>query len=139
MKNLNKLIELVAYKHKLDTKRANPKYYTDMKWILGAIISEVEEVKEEMKPNNKAHLEDELSDILWGWLTLVENLKNKGLVGSHKDIFSRGLKKYEERILPLKGTSEDHAIWKEVKAKQKEALEEERITRLKEDKDATNK
>jgi len=121
MQNLKKLIELVAYKKQLDFKRAEPKF-TDYEWLLDAIITEVKEVKEEIKPNNRAYLEDELSDILWGWLSLVENLKKDGFVGSHEDIFQRGLKKYEERILPLKGTSEDHAIWKEVKRKQKEKL-----------------
>jgi len=125
MKELKKLIELADYKHQLDLKRAEPKY-VDTTWLLDAIVEEVQEVKEEIKPNNKAHLEDELSDILWGWLTLVENLKAEGMVGSHEDIFKRALKKYEERILVLKGTDEDHAIWKEVKAEQKLRLEEER-------------
>jgi len=124
MKNIKKLIELVAYKKQLDLTRAEPKF-TDNVWLLEAIIAEVQEVKEEIKPNNKAYLEDELSDILWGWLSLVQNLKSEGLVGSHEDIFKRALKKYEERILPLKGTNEDYAIWKEVKKKQKEMLVKE--------------
>jgi len=126
MKNLKKLIELVAYKKQLDQTRAEPKF-TDNQWLLDAIIAEVEEVKEEIKPNNKAYLEDELSDILWGWLSLVENLKSEGLVGSHEAVFKRALKKYEERILPLKGTSEDHAIWREVKMWQKEELQREKL------------
>ena len=58
----------------------------------------------EIRPNNKAHLEDELGDILWGWLALVEKLKQDGFVGTHEDIFRRTLKKYEERIEPLDGT-----------------------------------
>jgi len=126
MQNLKKLIELVAYKKQLDHKRAEPKF-TDNAWLLDAIIAEVEEVKEEIKPNNRAYLEDELSDILWGWLSLVENLKSEGLVGSHEAVFKRALKKYEERILPLKGTSEDHTIWREVKGKQKENLQKEKL------------
>jgi hypothetical protein len=126
MKSIKKLIELVAYKKQLDQTRAELKF-TDNEWLLDAIISEVEEVKEEIKPNNRAYLEDELSDILWGWLSLVENLKSEGLVGSHEAIFKRALKKYEERILPLKGTSEDHAIWREVKKKQKEGLQREKL------------
>jgi len=124
MQNLKKLIELVAYKKQLDLTRAEPKF-TNNEWLLDAIIDEVQEVKEEMKPNNRAYLEDELSDILWGWLSLVQNLKSEGLVGSHEDIFKRALKKYEERILPLKGTNEDYAIWKDVKRIQKERLIEE--------------
>ena len=118
---MQKLINLVAYKHQLDLKRGEPKYM-DYNWITQAIVDEVEEVKEEIRPNNVAHLEDELSDILWGWLTLVENLKNKAYVGSHESIMKRALKKYEERILPLYGDERDHEIWQEVKGKQKEKL-----------------
>ena len=122
---MKKLIELVAYKHQIDLKRAEAKYM-DSKWLLNAIVEEVQEVKEEIRPNNVAHLEDELSDILWGWLTVVENLKDEGYVTSHEAILKRGLKKYEQRILSLKGDERDHAIWKEVKARQKEELEKER-------------
>ena len=125
MKELEKLIELVAYKHELDLKRAEPQY-SDTDWVLNSIVEEVQEVKEEIKPNNIAHLEDELSDILWGWLTIVEKLKDEGYVTSHEAILERGLKKYEERILSLKGDERDHDIWKEVKARQKLELERQR-------------
>ena len=122
---MKELIKLAAYKHQLDLKRAEAKYM-DNSWLSQAIVDEVEEVKEEIRPNNEAHLEDELSDILWGWLTLVENLKDKGYVASHESIMKRALKKYEERILSLYGDERDHEIWREVKAKQKESLERER-------------
>ena len=125
MKELKELIKLVAYKHQLDLKR-NEEKYMDTDWIAQSIVDEVKEVQEEIKPNNIAHLEDELSDILWGWLTLIENLKDKGYVKSHESIIERALKKYEERILPLYGDERDHDVWREVKAKQKEALEKEK-------------
>ena len=122
---MKKLIELVAHKHKIDLKRGEAKYMnTD--WLLNAIVDEVQEVKDEIRANNVAHLEDELSDILWGWLTIIEKLKDKGYVTSHETILQRALKKYEERILPLNGDKRDNIIWKEVKARQKEELEKER-------------
>jgi len=124
MRAFKELIKLVKYKHELDLKRAEPKYM-ESSWLLQAMRDEIEEVKEEIKLNNKAHLEDELSDILWGWLSLIENLKDEGYVDSHEAIVERGLKKYEERILPLYGDERDHKVWREVKAKQKIALEEE--------------
>ena len=127
---MKKLIELVAYKHQIDLKRAEAKYM-DSDWLLNAIVEEVHEVKEEIRPNNVAHLEDELSDILWGWLTVVENLKDEGYVTSHEVILQRALKKYEQRILPLKGNERDDVIWKEVKTRQKEELERERVNSLK--------
>ena len=125
MNELDKLIKLAGYKHQIDLKRGEAKYM-DSDWLLNAIVEEVQEVKEEIRPNNVAHLEDELSDILWGWLTIVEKLKDEGFVTSHEAILERGLKKYKERILALKGDERDHAIWKEVKMKQKEELEKER-------------
>ena len=125
MKELKELVKLVAYKHQVDLKRGEAKYM-DTNWIAQSIVDEVEEVKEEIKPNNKAHLEDELTDILWGWLTLVENLKDRGYVESHESIIERALKKYEERILPLYGDARDDGIWQEVKRKQKETLEREK-------------
>ncbi len=122
---MKKLIELAVLNHQIDLKRGESKYM-DNEWLLNAIIDEVKEVKEEIRPNNVAHLEDELSDILWGWLTIVEKLKDRGYVTSHEAILQRALKKYEERILALKGDERDHTIWKEVKARQKEELEKER-------------
>ena len=124
MKNLKKLIALTEHKQKIDLKRGEAKYM-ESDFLLDSITEEVEEVREEIKPNNLAHLEDELGDILWGWLILVEKLKEREFVGSHEDIFKRTLKKYEERILPLNGDENDHKIWKEVKAKQKIMLEED--------------
>ena len=127
---MKRLIELAVLNHQIDLKRGEPKYM-DNEWLLNSIIDEVKEVKDEIKPNNVAHLEDELSDILWGWLTLVEKLKDRGYVTSHEAILQRALKKYEQRILPLKGDERDDAIWKEVKARQKEELERERVNSLK--------
>ena len=124
MQNLKKLLNLVEHKNKIDIKRGESKYMnTD--WLLKTIVDEVEEVREEIKPNNQPYLEDELGDILWGWITLVEKLKDKGYVTSTNRVIERCLSKYEERILPLKGNSEDRMIWREVKAKQKVMLEEE--------------
>ncbi|CAA6822321.1 MAG: Unknown protein [uncultured Sulfurovum sp.] len=124
MEALEKLMDLAKHKQQIDIKRAEAKYM-DPNWLLDSIRDEVEEVREEIKVDNKAHLEDELSDILWGWMILVEKLKDDKYVGSHEDIMKRALKKYEERILPLNGDSYDHEIWAEVKARQKESLKKE--------------
>jgi len=122
---LKELIELAEYKHKIDLKRGEDKYL-NINWILDEIISEIEETKAEIKENNRAKLEDELGDILWSWLILVEKLKHKKAVSSHQNIIKRALKKYKERILPLTGTAKDNIIWKEIKAKQKIALQNEK-------------
>jgi len=127
MKELEELLKLATKKHKIDIKRGDKKYL-NLEWALDEIISEVQEVKDEIKPNNTPYLEDELGDILWGWFMAVEKLKDKGYVRGHKEIFTRTLQKYKERIEPLVGfLPEDKKIWQEVKTKQKRALEIEQF------------
>lgn len=125
MKELKKLIKLIKYKYRLDSKRDDDRYLS-YSYLLNEIILEIEEVKREIKKNNSIYLEDELGDILWGWLALVENLRNDKYITSHKSIFKRALKKYKERILPLKGDNRDDAIWKKVKKRQKKRLKKEK-------------
>jgi len=124
MQEIRKLIELANLKDIVDIKRGEEKYF-DIEWLIGELLSEVDEVKEEIKENNAPLLEDELGDILWGWLILVQKLKAKGLVVSHENIIKRALKKYQQRITPLKGNKEDCEIWKRVKEKQKLELKKE--------------
>ncbi len=121
---IDELIKLSAQNDKLDQKRAEQRYF-EMEWLIEELLSEVEEVKEELRPNNQAFLEDELGDILWGWLMLVQKLKSKGYVTSHEAILQRTLQKYTQRINALKGDENDAKRWAEVKAKQKTALEVE--------------
>ena len=127
MQNLKRTIDLVSKKCDLDITRED-KDLIDPYWLLDAIVKEAQEVKEEIKPNNSPYLEDELGDILWGWILLVEKLKRQGFVGTHEDIFRRMLKKYQERIEPLDGTMKDYDTWKEVKKRQKQNLEDEKIS-----------
>ncbi len=121
---IDKLIELAKIKDSIDIKRGEAKYFNN-EWIINELLSEIKEVKEEIRPNNTPYLEDELGDILWGWLVLVQKLKSKGLVTSHKAIIQRALKKYSERINSLTGDSSDNKRWQEIKNKQKEALKRE--------------
>jgi len=121
---IEKLIELADVKNRIDIKRGEEKYF-DNEWMINELLSEIEEVKDEIKPNNQPFLEDELGDILWDWLILVEKLKAKGLVNSHEAIIKRVVKKYSERIESLVGDSTDTKRWQEVKEKQKKALKKE--------------
>ncbi len=121
---IDKLIELAKIKDSIDIKRGEAKYFNN-EWIINELLSEIKEVKEEIRPNNTPYLEDELGHILWGWLVLVQKLKSKGLVTSHKAILQRALKKYSERINSLTGDSSDSKRWQEVKKRQKEALKRE--------------
>jgi len=125
MKALEALLKLAKHKKQIDLKRGEAKFMNPH-WLLDNIRDEVEEVREEIKSDNIAYLEDELSDILWDWMILVEKLKDNNYIGSHEDIMKRALKKYEERILPLNGDSGDDEIWRKIKARQKIALEKEK-------------
>jgi len=125
---IEKLIELIVHAKGLELSREKVNKI-DSNDILKAIVLEIDELREEIKPNNKAYLEDELGDILWAWLSLVENLKQQGYIDSHEAIIQRTIKKYQERILPLKGTDEDYEIWNKVKRKQKEELNKEKLAK----------
>ncbi len=121
----NELIHLAKINRQKDIKRGTPKYL-DNNWLLDSIKEEVDEVREEIKELNLPKLEDELCDILWAWMMLVEGLHSQKLIRGHEVILQRALKKYKERILPLKGEKiEDEIIWQEVKKRQLKELEEE--------------
>ena len=131
MKEIEKLIELSKYNHKLDLKRGQDKYLS-INWALSEIATEVQEVKEELEPNNTPFIEDELGDILWGLFMAIEKLKEVGYITSHEAIIKRALKKYEQRVLSLVGESKaDKEIWSRVKQEQKEALFREKQELLK--------
>jgi len=118
---LKEIVNLSRQKHVLDMKRGD----TNFDWLLEAITDETEEVKKEIRSDNKARLEDELGDILWSWIMLVEKLRQEDFTGSHEDILARTLKKYKERIAPLEGTERDYEIWRGVKEMQKKKLDAE--------------
>ena len=125
MKEIDELIELSRYNHKLDLKRGQ-KEYLSLEWALNEIIAEVEEVKAELKDNNIPRIEDELGDILWGFFMSMEKFKYEGYEVDVKRVIKRALKKYKERVLPLKGEIKaDREIWDRVKEKQKKELLEE--------------
>ncbi len=121
---MEELIKLAEKNSAIDIKRGEEKFLS-VDWAINELISEIDEVRAELKPDNIPYLEDELGDILWGWFMLVANLKQKGLITNHQNIINRVKKKYKERISSLKGDVSDRESWRAVKAKQKIELEEE--------------
>ncbi len=125
---IEKIFEIARYKHKLDiqrkdSQRLDPYYY------LKEIALEVDEVLEELSHNNIAHLEDELGDIFWGLMIAIEKLTSQGYIEGFDRILERVIKKYEERIYPLKGDDEDYERWNHVKKQQKRELQKEKERR----------
>ncbi len=119
---LTKLLKLVKEKYSIDKKR---------NWYKGSITyfnwlkDEIEEVKEELKENNKIYLEDELWDILWGYLNLLKWLKEEWKIKSMKNVLQRCEKKYLERVNAIKWKKDKSSCWKKIKEKQKKELKKE--------------
>ncbi len=90
---------------------------TFVKWIYG----ELEEMKEELKSWNRVFLEDELGDIFWDYMCLLENLEIEGKISKAK-VFERCWTKFSERLNP---DGSNNGNWSEVKKIQKEKLKSE--------------
>ncbi len=116
---LNKLIEIVKKKYQIDKTQ---EWYKWPKTYFDWLIDETQEVEVELKKNNKVYLEDELWDILWVYLNMLEWLKDEGKIDSLESVLQRAEKKFWERIEAINGWKTQKirsAAWKRVKNKQK--------------------
>jgi hypothetical protein len=66
-------------------------------------------------------LEDELGDIFWDYICLLENFEQDGKISKER-VFDRCWTKFSER---LSSDGSDNGDWVEVKKNQKERLREE--------------
>jgi len=85
---------------------------------------EIDEMEEELKENNCVHLEDELGDILWDYLSFINVLEKRNYISIAEKVFERIHKKYGERLKAVYGKNTEDA-WYEIKRKQKEELQQE--------------
>ncbi len=86
-----------------------------------AMFHELEEVRAEMDAGKRVYLEDELGDIFWVFICLLEWLEQEWKIEKQR-IFERCYQKFSERI------GNDGlwvADWDEVKKLQKERLKQE--------------
>ena len=116
---LQKLIDIVQKKYKIDQTQ---EWYKGSKTYFDWLIDETKEVEDELKDNNKVYLEDELWDILWVYLNMIEGLKDEWKIDSLESILQRAEKKFWERIDTISGWETQKirsAAWKRVKDKQK--------------------
>lgn len=86
------------------------------------ILKEIKETKDEVKENNSVYLEDELWDILWDYLCIIEALKVEWKIENFEKVLERCYKKFSERINEETWESRD---WQEIKKIQKEELKNE--------------
>jgi len=86
------------------------------------IQNEIEEAKNELDTNHIL-LEDELWDVLWDYLCLLNSLEKEWKITSLEKVFERAYKKYSWRINIE--TWENNWDWKKVKELQKQELKKE--------------
>lgn len=95
------------------------------KWpetFIAGLIDEIEEVKVEFDNDKRVFLEDELGDIFWDYICLLESLELTTKISKQK-VFERCYMKFSERLNIFDGS--DNGNWQEVKKKQKLRLHEE--------------
>ncbi|MDR2416184.1 MAG: nucleotide pyrophosphohydrolase [Candidatus Peribacteria bacterium] len=59
---------------------------------------EVDEALAENTENNSVYLEDELGDIFWDYIMLLNALTSEGKITSVENVFERCYQKFSERI-----------------------------------------
>ncbi|MFA5763918.1 MAG: MazG nucleotide pyrophosphohydrolase domain-containing protein [archaeon] len=117
MENINKVFNIAKEKLLWDkTKNWSKGSVT----YFDSLIDELEEIKVELDKGTKAHLEDELGDVLWCYFNILNNLEYENKIDT-KAVFSRCAKKYEERVTGIK----ENKNWSDIKEKQKLELKTE--------------
>jgi len=77
--------------------------WDEMTWYQGSktyweyLEKEIQEAKNEIN-TNKVYLEDELWDVLWDYLCLLNSLKKEWKIDSIEKVLQRALTKYSWRI-----------------------------------------
>ncbi len=90
------------------------------RYHLKGMMEEVDEVQRELKDRNVVHLEDELSDILWDYVSVLAACERAGLIDGAQYVLTRGIRKYTERLPAIERQSDD--MWTEIKDVQKQRL-----------------
>jgi len=109
-----RLFEIVKEKQLNDNQHD---WSNDSATFINEIKSEICEVEEEIRSGRPCYLEDELGDVFWDYINLLQSLENEKKIKLER-VFERSFQKYSERWNALQsGTS-----WKEVKVEQKRKL-----------------
>jgi len=121
MQDFQKLMQIVKRKAALDQGNA---WSNGSSTYLEEIKKEVDEVIEEIPLNRDAYLEDELADVLWDYLNVLQALEQERGIKSEV-VLAQACEKYEERITGL----ESGKTWSEIKQVQKVKLAQRQFER----------
>ena len=94
-------------------------FYKWPKTFIDWLIAEIDEEKVEFEEEKRVFLEDELGDVFWDYICLLDSLELNGKISKQK-VFERCYRKFSERLNITDGR--DNGDWQEVKKNQKERL-----------------
>ncbi|EHQ9271120.1 MULTISPECIES: MazG nucleotide pyrophosphohydrolase domain-containing protein [Vibrio] len=114
---LGELQKIAALKSQRDLKGS---WFKGSSTYLDALVEEISEVKEELVSGRQCFLEDELGDLLWDFVCLIEHLELEGKVDKER-VFQRSVDKYAERVT----NRSPGETWDDVKLRQKLELKKE--------------
>lgn len=98
MNQLYQKIQDLAEK-RIDFLQNNPwEWYSGETTYFEALVEELAEVKEEIKHDNTILLEDELWDIFWCQMCLLQALKKEWKIRSVEKVLERSYEKFSQRI-----------------------------------------
>ena len=131
LSNIDKILKLSSSRIK-ELEKQNENWYEWNKTYISWLKDELQEVIKEIRPNNSVYLEDELWDIFWTYVCLLNSLKEEWYITSIDKVFDRCNKKFSERIKWVRQEKENKKwsktwAWNKVKDKQKEELLKEYI------------
>ena len=102
------------------SEMANLVWYKGSENYFNELPNEVEEAKEQDKVNNHVYLEDELWDVFWDYLMLLQSLKHEWKITSIDAVIERAYTKFSERVWKDGYyNSEDQHEWDRIKKWQK--------------------
>ena len=110
MNEFDTLLKIAARKATID---ANSDWYQGPETYLSGIESELNEVRAELNKHRRVYIEDELADVLWDYVNVLQALaKEQGI--DPQRVLARACQKYQERVTAI----EQEQSWDEVKRRQ---------------------
>ncbi len=120
--DLSAILSLVEKRIKFLCQQPNHPFFKGHITYLSGLKDEISEMEMEINQDRQVYLEDELGDVLWDYLCLLQTLSEEKHIDRDR-VLQRCLVKFSERIAP-DGT-ENPEKWEIIKQRQKESLEKE--------------